>query len=117
MTRPSIVAASLVSLLAGGCAAHTAKTPAAIATPQGPVIVRLVGRHQTVTVTSSGNGPLYSVQNDKGKLVVANATLEELRAEHPDMYQLVEPTLAVDASLEGRTALPAKSRIMLDSRE
>lgn len=65
--------------------------------PQGPEIVRLVGQHQTVIVTSGPNGPLYSAQTSAGDTIVANATIEELRNAHPDIYRFVDPTVAADA--------------------
>jgi hypothetical protein len=65
---------------------------------QLPVIVRIVGRHQTVTVTAGPEGPLYSAATNDGKIVVAGATLERLRQDHPDLYQQIEPSMAVEAN-------------------
>lgn len=119
--RQAGIAGSLLCLTFAGCAVHRAKTPVAVAEPSGPVIVRLVGRHQSVIVTSSGQGPRYSVRDNSGKMLVANATLDQLRTDHPDVYRLVEPSIAVDASVETRTEVPAAATVgptlMLDSRE
>src|SRR5688572_25354692 len=90
----SVVAASLL-----GCSSQ----PAGITevkdagAPAGPVIVHLVGRHETITVTSSPRGPLYSARSALGDTIVANATLDELRTEHPEIYRLLEPGVAADA--------------------
>src|SRR5688572_19503094 len=81
-----------------GCAATTSPK-AAVEAPQGPVIVRLVGQHQSITVTSGPDGPLYTAQTADGQPIVANATLEELRADHPEIYRFVEPGVAADASV------------------
>jgi hypothetical protein len=81
------------------------KSPTAEAvTPDYPVIVRVVGRHQTITVTAGPAGPLYSAATNDGETLVAAATLEQLRREHPDLYRQLEPTLA----LEGGEANPAR---------
>jgi hypothetical protein len=60
------------------------------------VIVRVVGRHQTITVTAGPTGPLYSAATNDGKLLVAAATLERLREEHPEIYRQIEPSMAVE---------------------
>lgn len=104
MTRPAQAAAlllvAMVVLSFGGCAARQSQAPRATADdPQGPVIVRLVGRHQTITVTSGPAGALYSAQTATGKMIVANATLDELRTDHPEVYRLLEPGIAADASV------------------
>jgi hypothetical protein len=59
-----------------------------------PLIVRLVGRHYEVSVSSSPTGVVYSAAGTDGRLVVANATLEELRERHPHVYQQIIPGIA-----------------------
>ena len=61
------------------------------------VIVRLVGRRQTVTVLA---GSLYSVTDPSGKELVSRATLEELRLRNPDAYLLVQPGATAFAGLD-----------------
>jgi type IV pilus biogenesis protein CpaD/CtpE len=119
-----------VTLILAGCAARQPRPAARApdATPQGPVIVRLVGQHQTVTVTSSPDGPLYTAQTSDGRTIVANATLAELRRDNPEVYRSIEPALAADARVDGGAARPARAtqspsgksevvtdRLMLDS--
>jgi hypothetical protein len=90
-----------VALTAGGCA-RTAKAPSvsssaaqpAAAAEQHPLIVRLVGRHYEVSASSGPTGVVYSATNNDGRLVVANATLDELRQRHPDVYQQIIPGIA-----------------------
>lgn len=114
MIRIPLLIAPLV-LAAVGCASRRAPAPQAAAappgppaevmagarTPEGPVIVRLVGQHPTITVTSSPDGPRYSARSKDGVMIVSGATLEELQANHPDLAKFVRPGIAVDASMEG----------------
>jgi hypothetical protein len=97
MTRPTLLATSALALALAGCAAQPpvqqASTPR-VAAPQGPVIVRLVGQHQVITVTSGPSGPLYSAETVDGEPIVANVTLAQLRTDHPDIYQFIEPAVA-----------------------
>jgi hypothetical protein len=65
------------------------------------VIVRVIGRHQAITVTAGPSGPLYTATASDGKLIVASATLDELRERHPDLYRQLDPTLAVEAKNDG----------------
>ena len=115
MNRVSLLVTPLV--LAGiGCASRRAPAPQVAAaaapeappaevmagtrTPEGRVIVRLVGQHPTITVTSSPDGPRYSARSKDGVAIVSGATLEELQANHPDLAKFVRPGIAVDASIE-----------------
>ena len=70
------------------------------AAPQGaehPVIVRLVGRRYDITCSSSPAGPVYTAATHDGEVVVANATLLELRDRHPEIYEQVVPGIAEHA--------------------
>ena len=88
-----------------GCATHRQPSPQTQSEPEEPrtasatypVIVRLVARKSTITVTAGPHGPLYSAADESGRAVVSNATLEQLRKDHPNVYRQVEPTLALDA--------------------
>ena len=74
-----------------------AKAPANVnVADEYPMIVRLVGRHQTIVVTAgpAGKGPLYSAERNDGTLIVAAATLDELRKDHPEVYQQLIPAMA-----------------------
>jgi hypothetical protein len=77
---------------------------AGLGTPDHPVIVRLVGRNQVLTVSGGPKGPVYSVADAQGRTMLSNATLGELRAKHPELYQQIRGTVASDASpaVEGR---------------
>lgn len=96
------VPAAVLTAVLYGCMAQHAQAPQGGQQPQTasssfPVIVRMVARHQTITVTAGPHGPLYSAATDTGQSLVSNATLQQLRSDHPDIARQVEPTLALDA--------------------
>ena len=118
----TLIAASLLAagVIVTSLACHSeAPTPARHGAPhkqsptgmapseQLPVIVRIVGRHQTITVTAGPECPLYSAATNDGKLLVASSTLQQLREQHPDLYRQIDPTLAVEAKDDGG-ARPAR---------
>ena len=76
-----------------------------VAAAEHKVIVRLVGRRYTVTAASGENGVVYSASDRNGAVVVANASLDELRRDHPQIYQHILPGIAEkrDDSAPGRT--------------
>jgi hypothetical protein len=74
----------------------------AVSAPSDPVIVRLVGRHQTIIVTAGKNGPLYSAEGAAGEKLVSNVTLEQLRRDYPELYRQVEPGTIVYAGMDLR---------------
>jgi hypothetical protein len=122
MLKFSFPAACVLSLLAAGivvgaAGCHTeAPTPDTHGAPRGhnpraevgaglevdgyPVIVRVVGRHQTITVTAGPECPLYTAETTDGKLLVASATLEQLRSEHPEVYRQLNPSVAEESDAD-----------------
>jgi hypothetical protein len=113
-------------ILIAGCAQHqparvAASPPASAESPTGLEIVRIVSRDQTVIVTAGPHGSLYSVNDADGRTLVANASLDELRDQHPDIYRLLEHGIA-DASVDAPSGLstsgqPRSDRVLImDSR-
>ena len=105
--RSIMLSAVLLAAVPAGCARHTPAPQSATegqeprtASAHYPVIVRMVARHSTITITAGPRGPLYSAATSSGQPLVTNATLEQLRSDHPDIYRQVEPTLALDASAD-----------------
>ena len=97
------------ALIVGGVCASDRKAavvaaPAPVITPapviSDHVIVRLVGRRQTVTVLAGHHGSLYSVTDPSGRELVSHVTLEELRLRNPDAYRLVQPGTTAFAGLD-----------------
>jgi hypothetical protein len=98
-------------LALAGCHNHDdarhAATPAPVAPSQvlagrteagHPVIVRLVGRTKTLTVTSTAAGPAYSVTSPAGQPLLTQGTLDDLRRQHPDLYRQVRQGLVSTAA-------------------
>jgi hypothetical protein len=82
--------------------------PAAIArnNANGPAIVHIVSRNQTLTVRSGKTGLLYSLTGTDGKILVADATAKDFAESHPDLYRQVRQFIAVqtDARTIGASA-------------
>ena len=73
-----------VGFLIGGCARTSAPAvPQAQINKDLPVICRLVGREQTLTISAGPKGPVYSVQNPNGQMLLSYANREELRVRFP----------------------------------
>jgi hypothetical protein len=66
--------------------------------PRYPMIVRLKSRHYSITISAAPRGPVYSVANSGGEMLVENLSLDALHTAHPDLYSLVAPALAPSAS-------------------
>jgi hypothetical protein len=102
-----------------GCGPH-APAPAPAATPlashekAAPEIVRLVGRHFTVTIVAGPKAPLYTVVSDSGDVLAERMTLAELRENKPDVYRNLAPALA--PSLRADAHDVPEGPIMLDPR-
>ena len=97
-----IVIAACVAML--GCASRPASTstpataPAARATTDRPVIVRLVGRNYSVVISAGIKGPVYTVRTPDGQLLAENLTLNELRQSHTDLYDKLAPAISPENS-------------------
>jgi hypothetical protein len=63
-----------------------------------PPIVRLVSRHYTIDISAGPRAPVYSIATVGGQMLVSNASLEDLRTEHPELFKLVAPALNPTAS-------------------
>jgi hypothetical protein len=74
-------------------------SPAPVAAPTAPVIVRLVSRDKTITISAGAGHSVYSAVDARGKTIVSNATLDELKTSHPDIYQRVSPDVTAFAGL------------------
>src|SRR5438067_2419029 len=96
---------AIASTLLIGCAAKPpAPAPAqATAKRSDPVIVKLVSRRQTVTVTAGPSGPLYSVTDANGQERLAPTPLNEIAAKDPQLYREINAALASSADVARRT--------------
>jgi hypothetical protein len=64
-----------------------------------PVIVHVVSRDRTVTISSGPKGLLYSLaMNNGGKVLVADATGEQFEKLHPELYRSIRGYIAVKSN-------------------
>ena len=91
-------------MICGGCAADKrANTLHAIGkmapTASEPIIVRLVSRHQTITITAGQGGALYTVVDASGRTIISRATLDQLRVTDSEIYRMIAPGAMVWAGM------------------
>ena len=109
------------ALFAGGCASNNrpaARTPVVAERPAAeeyPLLVRLVGRHYTVDACSGPEGVVYTASTNDGNAVVANASLDELRQQHPEIYQQILPGIAEQGEPRNNPSRRAASDAELDA--
>ena len=73
-------------------------TQAALADDEALSIVHLAFRDHVVTITSSPQGPRYSVRTSSGTLLGENLTEEQLVAAHPKLHSHIHSSYASDES-------------------
>ena len=80
-------------------AAQAAALPSA---KDGKVIVRLASRQNDISVVATTNGVRYSATDKSGRVLVSNATLDDLKQGYPDLYRQLSPTIctATDAPVQ-----------------
>ena len=96
-TRNRIILAGTVAMTAVLASRLDLPNRSSASAPQDRVIVRLEGRGDTITVTSSPAGPRYSLALD-GQLVADRITLDEMRVQYPDAYDRVSGATAGPAT-------------------
>lgn len=103
--RKLMLGASVSLCLIGGCAAKPPARPAAASAPRpapsvgssNPVIVHVVSRDQTVTISSSPQGLRYSLKDADGRVHVADFTAQRFAALQPELYRQLRHYIAVYA--------------------
>jgi hypothetical protein len=95
-TRYRIILAGTVATTAVLASRLDLPNRSAASAPHDRVIVRLEGRYDDITVTSSPSGPRYSLSLD-GQLVADRITLDEMRVQYPDAYERVNNSQAGSA--------------------
>jgi hypothetical protein len=58
------------------------------------IIGHLAGRDRVITIKSGSRGALYTVRDAQGKLLCENRSLEQLRAEAPELHQFIKNAVA-----------------------
>ncbi|HHY84585.1 MAG TPA: hypothetical protein GYA07_03485 [Verrucomicrobia bacterium] len=61
------------------------------------VIGHLEKRDHLITVKSGPKGPVYTVATKDGKVLMESASKEQLRAQAPELYQMITDAVALDA--------------------
>ena len=72
-------------------AAQVATAPAPAS--DGRVIVRLVSRSNDISVIATPKGVRYSATDKHGRTLVSNATLDDLKANHPALHRQLSPAI------------------------
>ena len=67
-----------------------------LASTDGPVIVRLVGRDSTIIARAGagGSSPTYTFTDAHGNVISDDRTLEYLRAQHPQLFEQIDSAIA-----------------------
>jgi hypothetical protein len=97
-----------VSML--GCSRATPAVAPSGLVQSYPTIVRLEGRQYSVLITAGPKSPLYTVSRKSGEVLVANASLNEMRDTHPELFNLLAPALSPEASASADGAAWAGSQ-------
>jgi hypothetical protein len=66
--------------------------------PDFPIIGYIEKQDRTITIKSGPKGTIYSVKSADGKLLCNNLTLEQLRAQLPELHQFVKTAVAGNIS-------------------
>src|SRR2546423_10551307 len=72
-------------------AAQVATVPAPA--NDGRVIARLVSRSNDISAIATPDGVRYSATDKHGHTLVSNATLDELKANHPALHRQLNPAI------------------------
>jgi hypothetical protein len=78
-----------------------------------PIIGQLKSRHHTILIHVGSDGPRFTVSTLDGKVVAAALTMDEMHAQHPEIYKLYKDTFAKEVgSLDASNYLDARSPAM-----
>jgi hypothetical protein len=66
----------------------------------------------TITAKAGPKGTVYSVRKNDGKMLCENASLEQLRAQAPDLHQFIKSAMATKSGKNG----DARLRRVMDAR-
>lgn len=94
--KPSPDASPRISMKTAPVSAPTAAPKPVLAASKYPVIVHVVSRDKTLTISSGPKGPLYSLAlNNDGQVLIADATGEEFEKAQPELYRAIRSYTAV----------------------
>jgi hypothetical protein len=73
-----------------------------------PLILSIVSRHQTIQIHEGPTGPLYTVLDADGTIVVRSQSLESLQAQQPEIYNQIK-TLNASDTIDASLATPVQN--------
>jgi hypothetical protein len=102
MKRTLLLAVLCLAGLSGAAATAVATSPTTKpSVPQHaskyPVIVHIVSRDHTVTISAGPKGPVYSMTGSDGSVMIADASGPEFAKLQPEIYQHLRNSMAVQA--------------------
>jgi hypothetical protein len=77
------------------------------------VIGYLEKRGRTITIKSGPHGPAYTVATKDGKVLFENVSAEQLKAQAPELHQLIKTGLANDARVGLSQVKPSNDASLL----
>jgi hypothetical protein len=80
------------------------------AAPDFPIIGYIEKRDRTITIKAGPKGTIYSVKSADGKVLCNNVTLEQLRAQSPELHEFVKT--AVAGNISNGASADARIRIV-----
>ncbi len=120
-TKSILVAAGILGVLPVGCTsgrpshelfvsepAVTAEADGAPGQAAAPLIIGyLKGREHTITLHSAVDGPRFTIATNDGKVLGSELTLEQVRAQLPDIYDSIKSNFAASsATMDASVRVP-----------
>jgi hypothetical protein len=101
---PKTIALLGLGFLISGCArpAGPVSPQAQIKQQEAPVICRLVGREQTLTISAGPKGSMYSVLGADGKVLLSYASRDELRVQFPVLSHQLDSAIVATSEIGAR---------------
>jgi len=75
-----------------------------------PIIGHIEKRDRTITIKAGEKGTIYSVKSADGKILCNNISLEQLRAQSPELHEFVKT--AVAGNISNGASADARIRIV-----
>ena len=99
MKRVTLVAVLCLAGLSAAAAETrpTTKPAVPLHASKYPVIVHIVSRDHTVTISAGPRGPVYSMTGTDGSVMVADASGPEFAKLQPELYRHLRNSMAVQA--------------------
>jgi len=66
-----------------------------------PIICYLERRGQTITIKAGAKGPIYSGKTAEGKILFENLSIDQLRAQAPEIHELIKTAVASGSGKPG----------------